>query len=427
MTNETIPIHCNSCGTEKQVKPTPNGNARLPRGWKRSSHETLCKDCKDDRYRLRAVTIPVAAPLSCGWPKLRKLLQATWSESTRCANWMWSELYARDVRREPGVEKMPKWNTPYLYPETAEFELPSQSRAAMEQAIKGKYRSKRFAIIWTRAESLTSVRYPYPYSVPNQSWKVRFGEDEEGCDVPIVSLPLIGGRVELRLRGGKDYRRQLSAFRQIVEGKAIKGECVLYRKRVSESDGRNGMSSNDASRPQYRIMCKMVAYLPQPSRRKPGGTRLLSLRTDTDSFLYGVLENREEPWLLHADHVRDWTFQHARRLQRMADDSKYERRRPKRRRKIAKRDYADLSVKHRNRMETFIKQTVAQIAGFAERNRVTKIKYDDSETGYLLRFQWFAFRESLAIKCKEIGVEFAHANGEVESKDPHPLAIDKGD
>src|SRR5690606_29256851 len=107
---KTMMMQCTKCGAQPKSPPkeTKAGNLRLPRGWKRDGENILCTACVDATYRLCAVTLPVAGPVSCDWPTLREMLNSAWSETTRLANWLMGEFYARDVRRQPGMEKLPK-------------------------------------------------------------------------------------------------------------------------------------------------------------------------------------------------------------------------------------------------------------------------------------------------------------------------------
>ena len=409
------------CGTTKDVER--GKRARLPRGWKRVGEQTLCPACKSKAYVLRAVTFPVVGPVGIDWPSLRVMLRDSWSETTACANFLMTELYSRDCRRN-GQEKLPKWEVPYLYPATARFRLPSTSRAALEQAIKGKYRAKRYDLLWTCECSLPNFRYPVPYAVPNQAWRARFGTEEERlANVPLVALPFVGneGRITLRLRGGAEYRRQLAAFRKIVSGEAIQGELAIYRVRASEPDGRNGDRSNEAARPVWRVLAKLVAWFPRAAPTARTAERFFNLRTDKDCFLYGVLQDREEPWIVNADHVREWCFQHRRWLQRMSEDAKHERRKPKRRRARTLVEYDSRGGKHKHRMDSFVRETAAHTVAFAARNNVTRICYDATESGYLPSFPWFAFRGRLEQVCMETGIEFV-ASGGLGAKTPDMLA-----
>lgn len=356
-------MKCQGCGKEVATK-NPN---RPPAGWKRIDGQPYCRDCTRERYRLCAITFPVVGPVDGDWKLLREQLRQSWAESTRMANWLMTELYARDVRREPDDAKlrpMPGKEKTYLYTKDGDlfpgkpgYGLPAQARAALEQAIKAKYRAKRYELLWTSACSLPSHRYPYPYAVPNQAWIARWEVGKDGASKsPCVEVPVwfSDGRVSLRLAGGPNYRRQLAAFTQIVSGEAIKGECAIYRVRGRQSDGRNGDKPNQAGQPIYRVLCKLVAYLPRRERKPREKPRTFTLSTSRESFLVGQVEGRAEPWLLHGDRFRDQCHQYNRWLQRMADDSKHERRKPKRRRALALRDYEERGKKFKDRQRSFV-------------------------------------------------------------------------
>jgi hypothetical protein len=72
---------CTHCRTERG-RPD-----RLPMGWSRDGDAVLCGACWGERYVLRAITIPVAAPESCTWAELRPILDDAWTEARRLGNW----------------------------------------------------------------------------------------------------------------------------------------------------------------------------------------------------------------------------------------------------------------------------------------------------------------------------------------------------
>ena len=104
-------IECVVC---KQVRR--RSEKRLPRAWKHVADSYYCGTCWSKRYLLRAVTIPVASPLDCSWEDLRKDLRIMWASTTAACNWLMTELYSRDVRRNDEA-KMPPMARVYLYPE----------------------------------------------------------------------------------------------------------------------------------------------------------------------------------------------------------------------------------------------------------------------------------------------------------------------
>ena len=158
---------------------------RLPRGWKRLGDQTFCETCWQRRYLLRSIAVPIASPLDQDWQSFRRTLREMWQLTTQASNWMVTELYSHDVRRSPDVEKMPPMERRYLYPKARiRFPaLPSQSIAALEQAVQRKYRALRFQTIWTFERSLPTFRYPVPFVIRNQGWSATVEEEK-----PVVSL-----------------------------------------------------------------------------------------------------------------------------------------------------------------------------------------------------------------------------------------------
>lgn len=406
-------IRCAGCAAEKKTKATAKGLLRVPMGWKRHNAQTWCAKCWAERYVLRAVTFPVAGPVGADWPAFREALNSAWSMTTAASNYITSELYAADVRREPGAEKLLAQPKTYLYPQIrARFpDLPSQSVASLERAVAGKYRAKRYEVLWTCAASLPNHRYPTPAIAPSQGWRAHYGED----NVPLVDVTLPGGRFTLRLRGGNEFRRQLTAFRQMVEGTAVCGELAFYRQRANGSDHRNGVEARTeaGAKVSWCVMCKLVAWLPRP-KQNGEQTGTLFVRTDKDSLLVALDAKDERLWIHHADHIRRWEAEHRRRLNRWSDDQKAEQRPDAT--FAARREAAVL--KYRRRMKSAIQEAVAQLANFARRRHFAAVRYDDREQNFCGRFPWFELRTRLAVKLDEYGIALELASAEVAQPEP---------
>lgn len=419
--------HCANC--EKEVEAIDKrGKPRLKTGCKRHREQCWCRKCWGERFVLRAVEFPVVGPiahhsaLANDWPSLRAAIAKAWAQSREISNWFLDELYAADVRRTSAAVKLPSMPKVYLYPKARE-RFPQASAAllvAIEHAVSGKYRAARYKLLWTGEATLPEYRYPVPYPVSSQNWRA-----ETVNESPCVIVNIAGQRFCLRLRGGVEFRRQLAAYRQIESGDALAAELTLYRKRAKESDGRNGVRENGLVR--WRVMAKLVAWLPRhEGRDKPDADRFFNLRTDADCFLHGILQDREQPWVLNADRVRDWRHQHRRWLRRMAEDSKAETRTPKRRRKRLVAEYDRRAEKYRNRLKSFIQETASAITGFAVRNRVTRVRFERAEKEFVDSFPWFQFVERLKVKFDEAGIAFdtENASAEVESETSEPLESD---
>jgi len=371
-----ITITCAVCSVSRAVKPTPKRAARTPTGWKKLGDATYCPQCWRKKYILRAITMPVSAPLDCSWDELRKALRTMWAQTTAASNWMMTELYARDVR--PGSEaKMPPMTPVYLYPEArARFPgLPSQTVASLEHSVQRKYRTVRHRVVWTATASLPTHRYPIPFPLPSQGWTASVEADQA-----IVSMRIGDARYRLRLKRGPQFRRQMAAFRQIVEGEAVAGELAVY-----DRDG---------------VMVKIAAWL-QRKEDKGAQADVLTVRTGKDSLLVAVNAKDLALWRYNGDHLRRWAGEHRTRLQRWSEDQKYEQRPVA---AFAHRRQAAVR-KFRDRINSATHEIAAQLAGYASRRHFARVRYDDSDHSYMGDgFPWHRLRSLIAEKLDARGI-----------------------
>ena len=423
-TVQTMPIACSGCHAVKQVKPTARGLARVPKGWHRLGDETFCAACWGQRYMLRAVTFPVVGPIDGTWPELRAALRTVWAETTAAANWMVTELAKADVERTPAETRMPAMPRSYLYPRTRQrfAGLPSQAAAALEQSVQGKYRAKRLEVIWRSAASLPRYRYPVPFASPNQGWSAEMmeypGTDGQVSRVPVVKVRIGDRRWTLRLRGGRNRGRQFASLQKIMDGSAVKGELAIYRVRDNDATGDcNGVAqraNGGGNMVRYRVMAKMVAWLPRPENdRERIGT--LDVRIGSHALFVAVAPDRERPWVLKDNQVRRWIKVHQWHLAGISEDTKAERRRPKRR-KVQMHDRLDaLTTRHRNRIDTFCHRAAKMLVNYADRSGLAEIRYDDSDRRYFTSFPWAKLRELIAQKCDAAGLRFVASGEDVEN------------
>lgn len=401
-------IACAGCRKNVEIQK------RLPMGWKHPLESTYyCGPCWKERYYLRAVTMTAVEPLNATWDELRAALQTMWRATTQASNWMTTQFYARDVRRDAGMEKLPPMPKLYLYPEARLLfpVLPAQTVAALEQACRAKYKAMRRDVLWTFMASLPTYRYPTPFPVHNQSWSP---ERDPTGQRPAVSLRIGDRRFLIRLKGGSQFRRQLHAFDQIASGAAVAGELAVYEPR------RLGAP------PALRV--KLAAWLPLD--RAIGDTKhaTLLVRTAADCLLAAVNAKDETIWRYNGDHLRRWSAQHRKQLQRWSEDAKYENRPTPsfdQRRKAAVR-------KFRDRLDSATHEIAAQLAGYAQRRRYAAVFYDDSQRSYMKNndaddqegasFPWFELRRKLAEKLHERGIHLELASAQAEEKSAEPLA-----
>src|ERR1017187_5094048 len=386
--NSILKPRCVACSTEGKKPST-----RLPQGWKRRGGEIYCRTCWSSDLILRAISIPVASPLDCKWDELRRELSKMWTQTTNCANWMMTELYARDFRRTD-EEKMRRMEPVYLYPEArVRFPgLPSQSVASLEHSIQGKYRAKRYEVVWRSSASLPTHRYPTPFPVPAQGWNASI----EG-EAAVVSVRIGDARHRLRLKRGPQFHRQMESFQQIVSGEAEPGEMAIY-----DHGG---------------VIVKMAAWLPRAAAKERHGT--LVVRTAKDCLLVAVNAKDDVLWRYNGDHLRRWGAEHRKQLQRWADDSKYEQRPIP---AFAQRR-EDASRKYRDRLDSVTHEIAAQLAGYADRRHFATVKYDDAERSYLGDgFPWFRLRSLIHEKLDARGVSLEVTSGDTPVEKLGPLS-----
>lgn len=412
-------MKCLACN--KEVMPTQGKKERLPPGWKRKEEAIYCKGCWRSRYKLRAITFPVAGPVDASWEELRAALSTAWAQSTGLSNWATTELAKADVTRKPGDAKMPAVPKVYLYPEARRQypEMPPQSVTAVLHAVEAKYREKRYEIVWTHAASLPSYRYPVPFPVHNQGWKGEWqettGTDGQTCRVPTVSFRIGDKRWTVRLRGGPHFHRQKQAFEQIVSGEAVQGELAVYRQRANGNDNRIGMKDREPggrANVSYRIMVKLVAWMPRGEQRTGLRGKLLLRRSSAHYWIAEVVGR--EPWILNADHVRRWCAQHRKYVRRMAEDLKQEKRWPAKMRAQMQDALDRKTTKYKRRMQSWCHQASAALAQFARRQGVERVVYDDADRGYLESFQWYMQDAMLANSLDEFGIVLEAAPASAE-------------
>jgi hypothetical protein len=133
-------------------------------------------------------------------------------------------------------------------------------------------------------------RYPTPFSVPSLGWHATIEADQA-----IVSVRIGDARWRLRLKRGPQFRRQMTAFRQISKGEAIPGELAIYE--------RSG------------VMVKMAAWLPRAEDTAPRAD-ILTVRTGHDRLLVAWNAKDERLWLYNGDHLRRWIGEHRTQNQR---------------------------------------------------------------------------------------------------------------
>ena len=361
---------------------------------------------------------PEGEDVPVGWPELRKAVRESCGQATSVTNWIMGRMFAADIARTPEMKRLPKFDFDYktvggpLYHQCREMwpDFRATSVAALMQALQRKYRKKRYEILWTGESSLPSARYPQPYPVHNREWKpLLVTAGKEGGDlVPAVDVPLVGGRMLLQLRQGRNWRGQVADFRKFISGEAIKGELAILIKRINSNAHGNGIEERDegGQKVMDHILVKMVGWFPREQCGPVAGS--LILRRDANALLVACRETEKglgtiRQW--HWKHLLRWGAEHRRRLQQWSDDRKAEQRRGQP--SFASRSEA-CCLKQRNRTESAQKELAHQITELCLRQRVAELVYDDTDYGYFGddKWTWSAFETVLTNKLNEFGVLF---------------------
>lgn len=423
---------------------------------------------EDTRWLVRSVSLPVQECLSCDWPTFLRTLHGAWRQSTDLANWASHTLARLDVVRTPDMKELPPLSKVDLYalafgrekermgkqhyrccecarkfthngqapdhkrgktdcagsgrptvaldrvtlpPVAGEFggsgwEGAKIAAASLLRWVEAKYRKERGKVVWRRERRTPEFLYPVPFPVHQQAWEVFF--DERGRPVVIVQLP--GGRVSLRLRNGPEFAHAVEVLRKIEAGDVAKMELKICRQRAYSQHYRKDTDRPAATgrKDSYRVMIR-VSYRTEAAAVTDGV--LAELKTGSAPFLrLSVAGLHESHW--HCRHAVTWIVRHRRFLDRLADDTKYEKRWPRKKRRRLNARYDRVCGKHANRMKSFLQETAAQVVNHCVRNNVGVLSYDDADRSFVSEFPWFLLKERLRQKCDESGIVFRTASGD---------------
>jgi len=379
-----------------------DGRPRTPQGWKILKGDPYCRACKQTSYSLRAVIVPVVSPQNGSWAGLRNELRILWSETTRCANWLVSELYSRDVRREADHQSLPAMPHVYLYPEARALfpRLPSQAVSSLAQDVLRRYRSTRYEVLWTRARSLASYRYPVALTLPRQAWSLH---EEQGQW--IVAVRLSDSRWRLRLRGGAAMRRQSRRLRQIHDAEAERGSLTIYELRSGSGSAR-GAATGDVP----RVMIKIAAWLPKVTNDEPRAG-VVHAGPDEHSLLAADGQWRIDPApirrVLAADARRRSSLmtnlQSARAVRGRIDG--------------LQRALDALSYRTNQRLSESCRTYAAHLVSHVVSAGAQEVRYDDRVRPKLSHFPWESLRRHVAQKLDERSIRFVYVpvDGDSES------------
>lgn len=402
-----VMIACSRCGRAVDAKPSKDGGAKLPRGWKRHRDAVWCDRCWRDEYVLRSVEMAIAEPIGESWDAIGDRLRRAWRAATAASNVATQALQREDVVRVAEHEKLPPMPKMYRYQEIRQRvpECDPSSVTAIDHAIEGRWRQHRLASLWFRSESAPSYRYPQPHPIVRKAWRMSEGKGGE----LYFEARIMGQPTTLRLReagksGRHDDRYRTRMLRMVMRGDLLAGEASIIGRRRPMGGGsshRPGVSA--ASKAPVSPRLRIAVWCPREPLRETSGAMLV--RTGGGAMLTWRVGSGH-PMTYHAAQAGRWCATHARRVQEMADDLKLEVRKPWQVREAlagmpgAGTRYHDMlakldewSRKHRDRMDSLCHMAAAHVVGHAQRRRVAEIEYDDTDRSYIVDdFPWAKLR-----------------------------------
>ncbi|MGE4198626.1 MAG: hypothetical protein AB7G11_16065 [Phycisphaerales bacterium] len=373
---------------------------------------------------VRAVTFSVDHVEGASWGDFQRDLQRCMGAAACLANWVMDELWARDARRDPRVEKqrMPKFqmitydHVKRHYPFWTHWDGIKGSASSILRAVQRKYGQTRFKTRWMYQDSLSTFRDKLPFPVRAENTKVLYvehvGADGQVSRRPAVQVRLGETLYTIVLSGGQEYRRQLADFRRIESGECALGEIALYRRKKGA-----GKESH------HQVFVKLVAKLPVIKRAT---NKTLFLHTDPGAFWVAEQDDRQ-PWILNADQVARWRARYKKKagetkagvtpetirrrkqehevyLQRIGEDTKFEKRWPKRMRRHINQSRQARCDKYNAKIDTWNHEATAMFAEFASRQGADLVVYDDVNRSYLPRYAWADLKTKLIHKLHKLGI-----------------------
>lgn len=403
-------LTCQGCGISRTVTRTPAGRPRTPRGWKVLPTGMCCAACLRARYRILAVTVPIAGPIDRTWAELGTALRETWAETTRAANWIATELYARDVRREPSDTTLRPMPRVYLYPEVRAL-FPAISPinlTALIQQVEQTYRRRRYELLWQRRISLPTYRYPVPAPIHAQAWRL---ERMEG-GAWIVHVRIREVWWALRLRGSAHFARQRAQLEAILSGQALAQAGAIYAVATVGNDEHGDARHAERGR---RVMLKLVAWFPRAAQ--PRGTKTATVSTTESNLLVVSVPGRGVVHQERADHLRRRIASYEVRLARIAADLRVVRRwRASERLGLVGR-LQRLGSDQRRTVRTLVQEAAAHVAHVCVRAGVSGVVYEDEARAWCDPFPWQALRVAVQHACEGQGLSWTYASGATGATD----------
>lgn len=424
---KTKSFSCAICSSQKE-------SVRLPVGWKLVPSGCVCKSCKSTSYIQLVVSLPIEEIITDEkgvkpWTPFKK----AWDLATSLVNWCQIELLKHDAIRDPSMKALPKFNRKMfpggrdLYghwnancPFRGEFIGAAGSASTILRSVEQRWSKHkefgRFAVLWRRDSASPVARWPQPWVVRSQDYKL-----ELISGVPHVSMTVPGGRVTVRLKSDSDWRRDVRRFESIVRGEASGGDLKIMAK---FRDGK-----------LVGAMLRLSAMF-ESNPQDQDELIVADIKTSSENLLEIRIPGRET-FVFCGDDLVGKQAAYDRWRHRAAVDLKHEKRWPKRKRRRMVLSNQQAAINAQNRVKTGIEQIVSMVvghedkrhgrivSGYLTRNRVSSVVYDDSCKEFIHRFEWHALREKMRQRCAELGIRFLHSDCEQPGDEKTSVAVRK--
>lgn len=391
------------CESRKKTKPAKAGGLKVPLGWKRIGGELLCPACVDARYYTRAIRVPIVGLYDSGrnpgdWAECRRSLTAAATEMARFANWYVQRLYAADLACAPSLERTkdgkvklptcPEIEDYYARATRAFPALAPTAIVAASKMVRGWYVARRFEALVELKRSVENYRWGYlPIEIPAQAWSLR-----ETADGKLWVRTQVGPGTSWDVAILPDYPA-LHYLRQIMTNVAVPLGLKIVR----------------GQRPHQgkRIDCWMFRVAARLPRQAPRGKLqevTLTLGHDAESLLFGHVEGIDEVFEFGGATLKSIIVggDKSERLARVESRARCEWSRRKRER-WARHDGLG-AQKRADKIKDQVKLAAAELARWADRQRVTSVDYDTTDRGFVPHFPWHALRQAISCALERRGI-----------------------
>lgn len=438
-------VTCSILGITAEVKKKKGGEAKLPRGWKKTPDGKYVSDkALKKKYIMRAATVPVAMVVlgydafkvlskggnskgfwgkdDCaeGRAKLNDACKVCCNLTMQACNYVCGRYAAADIAAglfsSTTRTDMPAFENSQLYHDTSAMfpQLPSASIASLCHKGQRKYSKEREQYREAKI-AVPQFRSPQAFPLPggnSPAFKVCY--DKTGHYY--IRFSVRETEFTAKLRNGREFKRQMAIIYQLVRGNGIMCDArVFYDEKPCERSG---------AKKAPIVMVTLCGWIPKKPSVERNGT--MDLATHKYAFLTAQMPDKSK-WNYNGDEIKSvisakmaLETRDAREayLQRSAEDLKREKRWPadKRRRFSAGRQ-KKLET-YEARLSEFCHVAVKLVVQYANRHKVAVINFDCTHKAYFgVKFPWRRLQDAMIEKCDDEGIAIQILGRVGEDKD----------